>query len=139
MSFELTAAVLAAAALHAAWNALVKSSPDRLVELGLLNLAAGLLAAAALPAVGFPGWDALPYLVGSLLFHCGYYVFLLLSYSAGGLSLVYPIALVAALRETSVVLAAIIGAVFLGEPFGRGRILASIGVALGIVVLRLAS
>ena len=49
------------------------------------------------------------------------------------------IALVSALRETSVVLAAIIGATFLHEPFGRWRVLASLGVATGIIVLRLAS
>ena len=49
-----------------------------------------------------------------------------------------PIALVSALRETSVVLAAIVGATFLREPFGPRRVLAAIGVALGIIVLRLA-
>jgi len=49
------------------------------------------------------------------------------------------IALVSALRETSVVLAAVIGATFLHEPFGRWRVVASIGVAAGIIVLRLAS
>jgi drug/metabolite transporter (DMT)-like permease len=49
-----------------------------------------------------------------------------------------PIALVAAVRETSVVAAALIGALFLGEPFGRYRVTASVGVALGIAVLRIA-
>jgi len=47
-------------------------------------------------------------------------------------------ALVAALRETSVVIAAVIGTVFLGEPFGRRRIVAAFGVTAGIIVLRLA-
>jgi drug/metabolite transporter (DMT)-like permease len=50
-----------------------------------------------------------------------------------------PMALVSALRETSVVLAAVIGATFLQEPFGRARVLASVGVAAGVFVLRLAS
>ncbi len=45
---------------------------------------------------------------------------------------------IAALRETSVVIAALIGTVFLREPFGKRRILASIGVATGVIVLRLA-
>ena len=48
-----------------------------------------------------------------------------------------PIALVAALRETSVVLAAIIGALFLGERFGPIRWLAVILVAVGTVLMRL--
>ena len=65
----------------------------------------------------------------------------LLSFLAYGLAIWAmtrgTIALVAAVRETSVVLAAMIGATFLGEPFGRWRIVASIGVAAGIVLLRL--
>lgn len=41
---------------------------------------------------------------------------------------------VAALREVSVVIAVIIGATFLREPFGRRRILAACLVAIGVVV-----
>ncbi len=46
-----------------------------------------------------------------------------------------PLAHIVALRETSVVMAAIIGTVFLAEPFGRRRILAAALVALGAVLL----
>ncbi|HMR06465.1 MAG TPA: DMT family transporter [Polyangiaceae bacterium] len=45
------------------------------------------------------------------------------------------LAYVASLRETSVVLAAIIGAVWLDEPFGKRRIMASVVVAAGIVLM----
>lgn len=44
---------------------------------------------------------------------------------------------VAALRETSVVVAAVLGAVVFGERFGRGRILATVLVAAGIVLINL--
>ncbi len=47
------------------------------------------------------------------------------------------IAPIAALRETSVVFAAVIGAVFLGEPFGPRRVAAAAVVAGGIVLLHL--
>jgi drug/metabolite transporter (DMT)-like permease len=43
---------------------------------------------------------------------------------------------VAALRETGVVFAALIGTVVLGEAFGARRILAAIGVALGVTLLQ---
>lgn len=49
-----------------------------------------------------------------------------------------PMAFVSALRETSVVLAAILGTKLLGEPFGRERIGAAAIVALGTVLLKLA-
>lgn len=46
-------------------------------------------------------------------------------------------AAVAALRETIIVIGAIIGAVFLGERFGTGRVVASAVVAAGIVLVNL--
>ncbi len=49
---------------------------------------------------------------------------------------VAPMAQIVALRETSVIMAAAIGALFLGEPFGRCRIVAAAVVALGAVLLQ---
>jgi uncharacterized membrane protein len=47
------------------------------------------------------------------------------------------IAPIAALRETSVVFAALIGAAFLGEPMGRRRAIAAAAVAVGAVIVNL--
>ena len=41
---------------------------------------------------------------------------------------------VAALRETSVIFAALLGTRLLGEPFGRARTLASIALAAGLLL-----
>jgi drug/metabolite transporter (DMT)-like permease len=49
-----------------------------------------------------------------------------------------PIGLVAALRETSVLFAAILGAVLFGEPFGPKRWVALVLIVGGILILRLA-
>ncbi len=46
-----------------------------------------------------------------------------------------PVGLVAALRETSVVLGALAGWLVLGEPLGVRRTLSGLGVALGVVLL----
>ncbi|MBV8103640.1 MAG: EamA family transporter [Hyphomicrobiales bacterium] len=48
-----------------------------------------------------------------------------------------PIAAVAALRETSVVFAALIGVVLLGEPFQTQRAVAALVILTGVVTLRL--
>ena len=48
-----------------------------------------------------------------------------------------PMAYVAALRESSIVFAAIMGAVVLREPFGAKRIIASLGVVAAIAILML--
>jgi drug/metabolite transporter (DMT)-like permease len=48
-----------------------------------------------------------------------------------------PVALVAVLRETSVVFAAVLGAAFLKEPFTPRRVGATLAVLAGLVALRL--
>jgi uncharacterized membrane protein len=46
-----------------------------------------------------------------------------------------PLAVVAAVRETSVIFAALIGAIFLRERFGGRRVLAAVAIAAGIVLI----
>ncbi len=46
---------------------------------------------------------------------------------------------VSALRETSVVIAALIGTRLLGEPFGARRVASAAAVAVGVAVLHLAA
>lgn len=48
-----------------------------------------------------------------------------------------PIALVSALRETSIIIAALIGAYYFKEPAGKRRVVASIVIALSIALLAL--
>lgn len=45
-------------------------------------------------------------------------------------------AVVSSLRETSVIFAALIGTLLLGEPFGRQRVIAALLVAVGIIIMR---
>ena len=44
---------------------------------------------------------------------------------------------IAALRETSVVIGAVIGAVIFHEPFGRYRVIATVVVTIGVVLTNL--
>lgn len=66
--------------------------------------------------------------VGGVLV-AGAYAMILWAYANG------PVAPVAALRETSVVMAALIGALRLGEPFGLRRVVAAAVVVLGVGLL----
>ena len=47
-----------------------------------------------------------------------------------------PLSYVSALRETSVILAVLIGTRLLGEPFGARRIIAATAVAAGVILLQ---
>jgi drug/metabolite transporter (DMT)-like permease len=69
-------------------------------------------------------------IAGGLMATLGYSM-VLWAYSLGA------IAPIAALRETGTILAALIGTLVLGEPFGRRRVFAAGLVALGVVVLNL--
>jgi drug/metabolite transporter (DMT)-like permease len=116
MPLAATALVLAAALLHATWNAAVKASGDplrataRAVWLG--TLAATPFAAAAWLAQGRPGLgvEAWPIAATSAAFEVVYWVALGLAYRAGALSTVYPVA-----RGSAALLGALLGIAVLGE------------------------
>jgi drug/metabolite transporter (DMT)-like permease len=83
--------VLAAAVLHASWNALVKSGGDPWVRLAIANVACTVVALMLLPFVGVPAPAAWPFILGSVTIHQVYFVFVALQYRVGDLSYVYPI------------------------------------------------
>ncbi len=133
MSLGITLLILLAAIMHAAWNALVKASRDPLVELATLNLAGAIASLPLLPLLGLPGLAVLPYLAGNILCHTAYYTLLLNSYSAGGLSLVYPIA-----RGVAPLLVAAASTAFLKEPISGKALLGVVLIAASIASLAFA-
>src|SRR5687767_5720791 len=86
------AAVLAAALLHATWNALLKVGGDRLVAMTVMSGTAGIAAAIVLPFVPWPAAAAWPWLLLSVALHTAYSLVLIESYRTGDLAQVYPIA-----------------------------------------------
>ncbi len=86
------AAVMAAAALHAGWNALLKIGLDRYLTASLIQIGAGGVALLVAPFFPLPNAGAWPYIAVSALLHIGYNIFLSRAYQHGDLSQVYPIA-----------------------------------------------
>ena len=119
--------VLLAALLHASWNALVKSSGDRLVVLTAVNFTGLVIGACLIPWLPLPAPEAWPYLIASAVFHTAYYAFLLKAYRHGDLSQVYPLA-----RGTAPLLITVGGFLFAGEGLSllmlAGIMLASVGI-----------
>lgn len=85
-------AVMLAAALHASWNALVKSGLDRFLTISLISFGASALSVVALPFFPMPVAAAWPYVLVSVGLHVGYKMFLIRAYRAGDLGQVYAIA-----------------------------------------------
>jgi len=97
------AAVLFAALCHASWNSLLKIRLDPFAANALITVASGLIAAAALPFVGFAPVVSWPWLAASIILHLAYYYGLTEAYRTGDLSQVYPIARGAAPLMTAVI------------------------------------
>jgi drug/metabolite transporter (DMT)-like permease len=86
------AAVLAAAAMHAGWNAFLKLRLEPLTGMALI---AGGSAIVAIPCLAWFGWPrpaAWPWLMASLMLHVGYYITLAEAYRRADMGQVYPIA-----------------------------------------------
>lgn len=92
MDLTVFLAVLAAAALHAGWNAVVKVGLDRLTSVALINFFGGFVSLFALPFLPFPNAAAWPWLLTSVVLHCGYKLFLVRAYESGDMGQVYPLA-----------------------------------------------
>ncbi|MEP1205912.1 MAG: EamA family transporter [Rhizobiaceae bacterium] len=84
--------VLFAAALHASWNALVKSTGDKVVSMTAITLGHAPLALLAMPFVPLPAPESWPLLAMSVVVHTCYQFSLMMAYRLGDFTQVYPIA-----------------------------------------------
>lgn len=115
-------ALLAAAAVHAGWNALIKTSDDKAATTALVGVGAGLIGLAVLPFVAVPAPESRPWLVASVAFQVGYMALIARTYRHADLSLAYPL-----MRGTAPLLVAGASVWIFAEPLGPG---AWTGVAL---------
>jgi drug/metabolite transporter (DMT)-like permease len=125
-------AVLAAAAFHAGWNALLKIDLEPFVATSLVAAASGLVALPVAFVVGLPNAAAWPYVLASVAIHIVYYLSLARAYRFGDLGQVYPIA-----RGTAPLMTAVVASIWLGErlgPYGWAGIVILAG---GILLLAL--
>lgn len=86
------ALVLAAAFLHAFWNALIKGASDRALTMGMINFGHGVLGLVMVLVYLPPAPQSWPFIGGSTFIHFFYYGLLVVAYRFGDLSQVYPIA-----------------------------------------------
>ena len=113
MTYPVLLAVLAAALLHATWNAILKVGVSKQTSMFILSVghaAIGIAVAATHPV---PGAEVWPWLIASGLIHMAYQLFLAYAYEHGDLSRVYPIA-----RGTAPVVVLLISLGFLGDVIG---------------------
>lgn len=125
-------AVLAAAALHAAWNAIVKGGGDPLLSIVHMGVCGLAFSTVGLAFVAVPNADAWPWLLLSVVLHLGYRVSLVAMYRAGDLGQVYPIA-----RGAAPLLTAVATLFLLGERLGAYGYFGIAMLGVGVVLLSL--
>ena len=124
------AIVLFAAALHAGWNALVRSSSQKFQDTVLIVLGAGIWTAFLLPLAPLPAVESWPYLAASVLIHVAYFPLVAFSYRGGELSFVYPV-----MRGSAPAMSAVAAALFLNESPSPGGWAGVLLISCGVLVL----
>lgn len=117
MTPTVVAAVLAAAVLHATWNALAKAIPDRLVASALLGLTFVPIAAVGVLLAPAPARASWPYLAGSAVLQAAYLLLLVSAYRYGEFGKVYPLA-----RGSSPLLVTAVSVPLLGDHLSGGQL-----------------
>lgn len=130
MSGFVMSAVLFAALMHAVWNAIVKSSPDKQLDTVLVTVGAAIVSVASLFFLPAPAPESWIYLGASALIHVAYFALVAAAYRTGDLSYVYPI-----MRGSAPLLTAIVAGVLLVESLGAGGWGGILLISAGILLL----
>ncbi|NLA35896.1 MAG: EamA family transporter [Actinobacteria bacterium] len=126
-----TLLALGSALVHASWNLLIKTGRDRVLAGWGQFLAAAVVAWVTLCFIGYPGWEAAPYLVATGIVHVAYLEWLVAAYHHGDFSIAYPLA-----RGSGAVLAAVGAWVVLDDVMSGAAWVAIAIAAVGLVSLR---
>lgn len=110
MSFTVFLAVLAAALLHAGWNALLRVGTSRVAAMMVLSAGQGAIGLAIILTRDPPTAAVWPWILASGLIHTGYQTFLAFAYEHGDLGRVYPLA-----RGTAPMITLLVSALWLAE------------------------
>jgi drug/metabolite transporter (DMT)-like permease len=128
MSTPVLIVILFAAVLHASWNALLKSQPDKAAGALAVSIGSALIGLVCLVFTGLPARESWPLIASSAVLHTGYFLFLTSAYRVGDLSQVYPIA-----RGVAPLITAASAGLFLGETLTPMETAAVVIIGLGLI------
>ena len=130
MSGFLFLSVLVAAMMHATWNTLMKSAPDKNLETALANFSTSLVAIPFLLIYGLPEPETYIYIFLSLVLHVIYFYTVASAYRYGDLTIAYPI-----MRGVAPILTLIIGGLLFEEAIHAWMVVGIVLICLGVVLL----
>lgn len=130
MPLDVLFLVLFGAALHAVWNALVKSGTDKSLDAAMVSLGGGMVGLAFLPFVPMPNPAAWPFVLTSAALQFAYFQLVAAAYRAGDIGLVYPL-----MRGAAPLLVAMTSGIVLGEHLTPGAMAGVLVISVGVLTL----
>ena len=124
--------VLLAAFLHASWNAVVKSGPDKFLDVVLVTGGAAALSATILPFLAPPRPPSWSCLAASVVIHVAYFLLTGAAYRSGDMSHAYPL-----MRGSAPLLVALASGPLIGERLVLGEWAGIVLVCTGVLGLLL--
>jgi drug/metabolite transporter (DMT)-like permease len=134
MPLAVFAVVMVAALLHASWNAIVKSAPDKLLTTIMVTTAGAGLSAALIPFLTQPTPSSFPYAVASALAQIIYFLLVARTYHVADMSQAYPL-----MRGTAPLIVAIVSAFLLKDSLSPVAWIGVMAICLGIFIIALGS
>jgi len=129
MPFTAIALIIAAAAMHTAWNLIVKDARERQIVIWWALIAGSLINLPLLANANIPA-QVWPYAIASAAVEAAYFLLLLRAYQNGDFSEVYPIA-----RGAAPALIAVWAMLFLGERPQAAGLLGLMLLLAGLIVV----
>ena len=134
MPMMVFAVVMLAALLHASWNALVKSAPDKFLTTIMVATAAAGLAVVLIPFLKEPALPSVPYAMASAVLQIIYFILVARTYQVADMSQAYPL-----MRGAAPLIVAIVSAFQLHDAVPLFAWVGVIAICLGIFVIALGS
>lgn len=130
LTLDVLVLVLAAAALHAGWNAVIKGGRDPYASALFVATGAGLVSLPVALALPMPAIGSWPYIAASSAIHIGYFVLLGLSYRTADLGVAYPL-----MRGGAPLATALLGQFGLGDPVAPEALAGIVVLSVGVLAL----
>jgi drug/metabolite transporter (DMT)-like permease len=134
MPLTVFAVVMLAALLHASWNAIVKSAPDKLLTTIMVTTAAAGLSALLIPFLTEPTPSSFPYAIASALCQIIYFLLVARAYQVADMSQAYPL-----MRGTAPLIVAIVSAFQMDDALSPFAWIGVMAICLGIFIIALGS
>src|SRR4051794_7359694 len=132
MSIQVMLLVLLGAFLHASWNAVVKSSRDKFLDIVLVTGGSALFSVIILPFLPMPALASWPYVAASVVIHVGYFALVAAAYRAGDMSFAYPL-----MRGTAPLLVTVASGPLIGEYLSLGAWSGVLLICVGVMGMTL--